>query len=323
MVAINTDYKNDTPTIEEIEEHLKNIAGAGFSHVHWGYDWRGEYIYSTIEMVQIKKMLGDHNLKLKGLHATEGGIHYPSTDDKRIFGYRYNNRKDYTSFNEYTRLAGVELIKNRVELAYITGAKEIVLHMELPYLEFRKNRDFKKRYWRQVFKSFDELETYCKARNVKIAFENLLAPLQDQIDQFDKLLARYDFDFVGFCFDSGHATLVSPDEHFLFAKRYKNRIIAIHLQDTDGIAQELMEDHAALLKHDKHAIPFTGVVNWDELAKIIAPSPYELPVTLEVMIKTDTYEEEMSFLKEAFVKAEKINEMVKRYRNTPQAEENV
>ena len=67
MVAINTDYKNDTPTIETMEEDLKNIADAGFSHVHWGYDWKGEYIYTDIEMVQIKKMLGNHNLKMKGV----------------------------------------------------------------------------------------------------------------------------------------------------------------------------------------------------------------------------------------------------------------
>lgn len=314
MVAINTDYKNDTPTIEEIEWHLKNIADAGFSHVHWGYDWRGEYIYADIEMVQIKKMLDCCNLKMKGIHATEGGMHCSSTGNKRVLGKRYNNRKDYTSLNEYSRLAGVELIKNRVDLAYVVGSKEIVLHMELPYIELSKNEDYKKKYWQQVFKSLDELEIYCKARNVKIAFENLLAPLQDQIDQLDRLFANYDSDFLGFCFDSGHATLVSPDEHFIFAERYKNRIIAIHLQDTDGITQELMDDHAALFKLDKHAIPFTGVVNWNKLAEIIAQSPYELPVTLEVIFKTDTYEEEMLHLKEAFVKAEKINEMVKRYR---------
>ncbi len=323
MVAISTDYKHIIPTIEAIEQQLKNIADAGFSHVHWGHDWRGEYLYADIEMVQIKKMLGDHNLKLKGLHATEGGIHYPSTDDKRVFGIRYNNRKDYTSVNEYTRLAGVELIKNRVDLAYIIGSKEIVLHMELPYVELREDEDFKKRYWEQVFKSFDELKSYCKARNVKIAFENLLAPLQEQIGQFDKLFARYDSDFVGFCFDSGHAALVSSDEHLFFAERYKNRIIALHLQDTDGIATELMDDHAALLKHDKHALPFTGVINWDKLAKIIAQSPYELPVTLEVIFKTDSYEEEMSHLKEALVKADKINEMVKSYRNPPRTERKV
>lgn len=40
-----------------------------------------------------------------------------------------------------------------------------------------------------------------------------------------------------------------------FKKRYKDRIIALHLQDNDGIAQELMEDGLAALEHDKHAQP--------------------------------------------------------------------
>ncbi|HCD45106.1 MAG TPA: sugar phosphate isomerase/epimerase, partial [Lachnoclostridium sp.] len=38
-------------------------------------------------------------------------------------------RKDYTSDVEYNRKAGVELIKNRVDLAAYMGAKEIVLHL--------------------------------------------------------------------------------------------------------------------------------------------------------------------------------------------------
>jgi len=315
MVAINTNYKNDISNIKAIEEQLKNIADAGFSHVHWGHDWLGEYVYSNIEMVQIKEMLGKHNFKLKGLHATEGGIKYLSENGKLDFGNRYKNRKDYTSLNEYTRLAGVELIKNRVDLAHMIEVGEIVLHMQLPYVEFSENKDFKKRYWEQVFKSFDELEPYCNARKVKIAVENLICtPLQEQIDQFDKLFARYDFDFLGFCFDSGHGTLVGSDDHLIFAKRYKDRIIALHLQDTDSIAPELINDNLAVLKHDKHALPFTGVVNWDELAGIVAQSPYKLPVTLEVVITGDTYEEEMSNLKDALVKAEKFNEMVKNYR---------
>ncbi|MBW2659875.1 MAG: sugar phosphate isomerase/epimerase [Deltaproteobacteria bacterium] len=316
MVGINTNYKNDTSNIEAIEDQLRNIADTGFSHVEWGHDWLGDYIYSNIEMVQIKKLLSQHNLKMKAIHATEGRVKDLSENDKFDFGYPIKTRKDYTSLNEYTRLAGVDLIQNRVDLAYITGAKAIVLHMQLPYIELLKNKDFKKKYWQQVLKSFDELRSYCKTRDVKIAVENLLCtPLQKQVDQFDKLFARYDFDFMGFCFDSGHAVLVSPDDHLFFAKRYKNRITALHLQDTNPIAPQLIDDNLAVLKHDKHAIPFTGVVNWDELTRIIAQSPYELPVTLEINIKAETYEEEMSNLKEAFVNAKKLNEMVTRYKN--------
>jgi len=316
MVAINTNYKNDISNIKAIEEQLRNIADIGFSHVEWGHDWLGDYIYSNIEMVQIKKMLSKHNFKVKTIHATEGRVKDLSENDKSDFGYRINNRKDYTSLNEYTRLAGVNLIQNRVDLAYIIGAQAIVLHMQLPYVELRKNKDFKNKYWQQALKSFDELRSYCKTRGVKIAVENLIcAPLQAQIDQFDILFTRYDLDFIGFCFDSGHGALVCPDDHLFLAKRYSDRIIALHLQDTDGVAPELIDDDLAILQHDKHALPFTGVINWDKLCKIIAQSPYELPVTLEIIIAADTYETEMSQLREAFIKAEKLNGMVKRYKN--------
>ena len=312
MVAINVNYKNDTPQIEAIEDQLKNIADAGFSHVQWGHDWVGEYVYSNIEMVQIKHLLDKYHFKVKGLHATEGDTRYEI--GRLNFGYRYKNRKDYTSLNEYTRLAGVDLIKNRVDLACMIEAGEIVLHMELPYLDLKENKDFKKRYWEQAFKSFDELESYCKARGVKIAVENLLTPLKGQTSQFDTLFDRYDGDFMGFCFDSGHGSLVSLDDHLFFARRYKDRIIALHLQDTDGIAPELIDNDLAVGKHDKHALPFTGVINWDELAGIVAQSPYELPVTLEVVLRGDTHDKEMSLLKEAFETGEKLNKMVENFR---------
>ena len=315
MAAINTNYKNDIANIEAIEEQLKNIADAGFSHVQWCHDWLGEYVYSHIEMVQIKQMLEKYNFKLKGLHAAEGGVPGLTQDGNLDFGHRFENRKNYTSLNEYNRLAGVELIQNRVDLAHIIEAKEIVLHMQLPYIELREDEDFKKKYWEQAFKTFDELKPYCRTRGVKIAIENLLCtPKQEQMDQFDTLFERYDFDFMGFCFDSGHGSMVCVDDPLFFAKRYKERIIALHLQDTDGIAPELIEDGMAALKHDKHALPFTGIINWDNLAKIVAKTPYKLPVTLEVHLKSDTYDQEMFNLKDALGKAQKLNEMVKNYR---------
>ena len=44
--------------------------------------------------------------------------------------------KDYTSSTEYSRLAGLELVKNRVELARVLDAHAIVLHLNLPWQYF-------------------------------------------------------------------------------------------------------------------------------------------------------------------------------------------
>lgn len=319
MVAINTDYKNDISSIPAIEEQLENIAKAGFSHVQWVHDWQSEYMYCDIEMVQIKEMLDKHNFGLKGIHATEGGTRARIVDGKFTFVNRYRNienRKDYTSLNEYTRLAGVELIKNRVDLASVIGAEEIVLHMQMPWQELREDAEFKRAYWAQTLKSFDELEVYCKEKGVKIAVENVICtPYEDQVEQFDRLFERYSFDFMGFCFDSGHGSITSHDDYLAFARRYKDRIIALHLQDTYGIPEDLRDDDVQILKHDMHLVPYSGAIDWTELMKIVADSPYTLPITLEVGVGGKDYEEEMSNLVDAKVKGEKLNDLVIKFRN--------
>ena len=53
-LGINTDYEAEYVKIEEIEESIRRIAGAGFSHMHWCYEWDGDYIYSRSEMEQIR-----------------------------------------------------------------------------------------------------------------------------------------------------------------------------------------------------------------------------------------------------------------------------
>ena len=319
MVAINTDYKNDISSIGAIEEQLDNIAKAGFSHVQWVHDWQSDYMYCDIEMKQIKEMLDKHQFGIKGIHATEGGIRARDVDGKFTFVNRYRNhenRKDYTSLNEYTRLAGVELIKNRIDLATVIGAEEIVLHMQMPWKELRESEEFKKSYWAQTLKSFDELEPYCKDKGVKIAVENLIVtPYEDQMEQFDRLFERYDFDFMGFCFDSGHGSITSHDDYLAFARRYKDRIIALHLQDTDGIPEHLREDDLEILKHDKHMVPYTGAIDWDDLMKIVADSPYKLPVTLEVGVYGENYDQEINNLIDAKIKGQTLNDLVINYRS--------
>ena len=47
------------------------------------------------------------------------------------------------------------------------GANVMVLHMQLPFREFEKNESNMKDYYRQVYRSFDEIQGYAKAAGVK------------------------------------------------------------------------------------------------------------------------------------------------------------
>lgn len=316
--SVNTDYNNDIHSWEEIERQIRNIAKAGFTHVQWIHDWDGEYMYSPSEIIQAGKLLKECGLDAHSVHASEGGVRIKKIGDTVTFVNRYRNkevRKDYTSENEYLRLAGVELLKNRIDLCVGIGATVMVLHMQLPYKMFDENPEGKEIYYRQVCKSFDEIQEYAKAAGVKIALENLICtPASYQEEEFDRMFARYDKNFMGFCYDSGHATLQCRDNYYYFLEKYCDRLYATHLQDTDSIPEELADDDAQVLAHDSHRVPFSGVIDWDIVAKYVAKSPVQLPADFEVGIVGKDEQEEMELLIDCREKAEKFDEMVKKYK---------
>ncbi len=63
-----------------------------------------------------------------------------------------------------------------------------------------------------------------------------------------------------------------------------------------------------------HRIPNFEGEKWSRLAKIIANSPYELPIILEVNISVDTKEQEMIKLDTARKNGEKFTKMINKYR---------
>ena len=223
-------------------------------------------------MEQISSWMDELGLKEKGLHASKGS---------RRFVERYaeapHGRKDYLSELEPNRIAGVELIKNRVELVHVLGGKEIVLHMYLPTKSFEEKPETKELFYQQACKSLDELQPYCKELGVKICLENLFeASAKDQIEQFDYLFGRYPADFLGLCIDTGHANLVGGNEFIkLLATRYADRFFCQHLHDNRGWGKE---DGCG----DAHRLPGECSIDWKETMRLVRASAYEQPFVMEV-----------------------------------------
>ena len=71
-LAIATDFHGESAGFEDVERLLKNIAEAGFSHIHWCHEWDGDYTYSKYEMEQIKEWMECCHLKAKSLHSSKG-----------------------------------------------------------------------------------------------------------------------------------------------------------------------------------------------------------------------------------------------------------
>ena len=323
LSSCETDYNSDLHSWVDIERQIRNLAECGFTHTQWMQNWQGEYLYSPSEMFQARDILRDYNIKAHSIHASEGGVRTKTVNGKVIYDNRYrftDIRKDYTSKNDYARLAGVDLLKNRIDLCSHIGASVMVLHMQLPYKLFEEQPEEKDIYYRQVMKSFDEIKDYAICSGVRIALENLICtPQKYQDEQFDMLFDRYPAEFLGFCWDSGHATLMCRENHYHFIEKYLPRLYATHLQDNESITDELLyaadpnEADYNVLKYDRHWIPNVdgkldrGILDWDYIASLIAKAPLDLPADFEIMLSSDR---EMEFLKICHREAEEFYKLV-------------
>lgn len=301
------DFAGEMTSLVEIKKTLETLKKYGFTHVHWSLEWDGDYTYSIYEMKQIKEWFDEFGLKAKALHATKGG--WKSSNVRRAD----HLRRDYTSCNEYNRLAGVELIRNRMQMAEILGAHELVLHMCLPYMSFREEPGYEELYYRQVFRSLDELREEAEERHIKICIENLLeTPAKEQIEQFDRLFARYDKEYLGLCLDTGHGNVVFADQITELAERYAERIYAVHINDNlGGPAGGVDGKEQISWACDLHMIPGEGNVDWERMTDILAKSPYELPLLMEVFCKEDDLD---GWLRRAYDAGVKMTEEIERKR---------
>ncbi len=257
MLSITTDYARDTG---DPSPYLKNIAEAGFTHIHWCHHWNTDFIYSKWEIEQIKKWLDDYGLKLLDLHGSAG------------------NEKSWASPQEYQRLSGVELVKNRIDMTAYLSADVVIMHVpgdpdSIP-----------------IRKSLDEIEPFARERNVRIAIEN------GKFEAIKKLFSEYPPDYIGLCYDSGHGNVkgVNGLDHL---ESVKDRLISLHLHDNNETG-------------DQHLLMFMGTVDWERLAGIIASSSYKKCVSMEVSMRNSGIEDEMEFLKIAFNTGMRFSKMI-------------
>ena len=260
MLSIATDYLEDKGCPEP---HLRHIAEAGFSHVHWCHQWNTDFLYSRSEIEQIRRWLSELGLSALDIHASAG------------------IEKDWCSEREYERLAGVELVENRMQMAERLSADVIVLHA-------RAGAQLD----RQLL-SLDALQPVSKSLGVRVAFENLPG---DDVTRIEELLERFEPGFVGFCYDSGHAHMDGQD--LAVHTTLQGRLIAVHLHDNDGTA-------------DQHRLPFTASVPWNRIAAALAGSGYRKCVNLEVSMKAHDYPGEGDFLRASLDAGHKLAEMIR------------
>jgi sugar phosphate isomerase/epimerase len=263
MLSLTTDYARDKG---DPSPYLRRIADAGFSHVHWCHQWNTDFLYAGCEVAQIAAWLREYGLALLDLHGSVGP------------------EKNWAAAEEYRRLAGVELVRNRLEMTARLGGAVVIMHAGIA-----ASPDRTVPAWDSLRRSLDELEPSARELGVRLALENGDWPL------IRTVLGAYAPTYLGLCYDSGHGNVDGVGLANLAS--LKDRLISVHLHDNDG-------------KTDQHRLPFTGSVDWQHLVAILCSSAYAKCISMESNMGKEGIPGEEEFLAKAFVAGQRLSAMV-------------
>ena len=265
--AMTSDYLADTGSPESA---LRAIAAAGWKYVHWCHHWNDDFLYGLHELAQLEAWLKELGLGMLDIHASHG------------------REKAWDSAREYERQAGVDLVKNRLEMAARLGCRVIILHPARTKAEGGPKR------WDSLRRSLTDLLPDLRRLGVRIAIENMAEP--DTFDQLDQLMAEFSPEVAGLCYDSGHGCIAGNGLDRLAP--LAPRLIALHLNDNDG-------------QGDLHQPPFMGRVDWARLAGIVRQSGYDRPaMSVEVVVKNSGLPDEGAFLRQTLERVQRFGTLL-------------
>jgi sugar phosphate isomerase/epimerase len=239
--------------------------------------------------------VADAGLKVHSVHGSNGRNPITEIGHKNPGPFAMETRKDFLSPHEWQRRSGVELLRNRVDLAAAFQSPNIVLHIDINDNVFGSEAA-ERAFFDPLFQSLDEIRPYCVEKGIQIAAETLLcANAQNFLNLYDRLFARYGKEFIGVCFDCGHWELIEPGKLSVL-ERFADRLIATHIHDNFGAM-------------DNHLLPFDGRLDWHTITSAIAATPYQTPLNFETPM--DRYGiPESAYYRRAHSVAVRLEEMV-------------
>jgi sugar phosphate isomerase/epimerase len=262
MLSITTDYARSTG---DPSPDLRRIVKAGFSHVHWCHQWNTDFLYSKHEVDQIATWLKEYGLSLLDLHGSVGP------------------EKNWGAPEDYRRLAGVELVFNRLEMAVRLGGDVIIMHAAYAARPDGAGIDLD-----PLRRSLDALAPLARKLGMRIAVEN------GDWAVIRRLLNEYPPEFLGLCYDSGHGNVDGVGLAEL--ELLKSRLVSIHLHDNNGT-------------EDEHRLPFSGTVDWARLVSILGSSAYKKCISMESTMGREGIANEDEFLAKAFMAGTRLSDM--------------
>lgn len=209
-----------------------------FEYLHWCDDWNNDTLYTAEDMERYRGLVEDSGLKCLDVHGT-------ATTSINIDG-------DDTAQRAYIRL-----LENRIKFCSILSGDSVVVHpprYETPRLDERLKRS------RRVL---DAVRPLSEELGINVSVENCHRSDEKILEEY---FCEFPPEFVGFCFDSGHANLNGNIDELT---KFGDRLKVLHLHDNYG-------------DRDEHQPPFNGNIDWGRVMEWIGGSGYGKPLNFEV-----------------------------------------
>lgn len=189
-------------------------------------------------------------------------LHMPMYSDDQWGKSSPNAVLSITELSKPKRQDMVDEIKRALEVAEAIPFKFAIQHFGVGGETF----DLAK--WDAAFTALEELNMFARQRGVEILLENI----PNAFSSGERLMGFMEMTHLsnGFCFDTGHAHIMTGIENEWSIM--KDRVRSTHVHDNDG-------------KLDNHRFPFLatdGTVNWKKTMNLLRELPEQYPLMLEL-----------------------------------------
>lgn len=165
-----------------------------------------------------------------------------------------------------------EKILRSMEAAALLGAENIVVHP----VHYDRYYAFREEQYRRSLDFYRSLIPYCEEYGIRVCTENMWDRDKAKVireslfarpEEFCGLVAELDSPWIGACLDIGHTALVGQDPANMI-RRMGKTITCLHVHDVDYL-------------NDKHTLPFTQELDWEEIARALGEVDYRGDFTYE------------------------------------------
>ena len=263
-LAIGTTFNYSIP----FETMLPLLKSAGFDIISVGARREHSGYHTVKGRRRIRRLTREHRISIDSIHAPlwlEGDISSPK---------------------EAIRIEGVETIRNAIHACSDLEVGILILHLNKMF----EGKELSKRV-ESAMKSMKSISDYAREKSVSLAIENLPEDPSDTI--LEESLRRFPGSHIGVCYDSSHANLTKAP--FRILERYGDRVIAVHISDNGGEA-------------DDHVLPFEGNIDWAKFSETFRALNYQGTLLLEVEMRRSAFQNPETFLAEAKKRGERLIE---------------